>query len=96
MADIDDAAQAEKQHSTLSHIFERLNGSAREEALVRYTIGQIHRGRSLASIFEDPYLTNRLEPAEARRLLDHREIVDAAGGDAVAALRAQISSLGPG
>ena len=62
-------------------------GSQNEDRIAQYVIREHHRGRSLADILDDPYVTNRLTPEQVRRLLDRPDIVQAVGDDLVAAHR---------
>ena len=50
-----------------------------EEVVAEYVIREHHRGRTLADILDDPYVTNRLTPEQARRLLDRPDGVDDVG-----------------
>ena len=55
-----------------------------EEVVAEYVIREHHRGRSLEDILDDAYVTNRLTPDQARRLLDRPDLVHAIGSDLVA------------
>jgi hypothetical protein len=57
--------------------------SRREEFLAQYVLRQSRRGRPLADVLADPYVTNRSTPEERARLLDRPEIVQALGGRGV-------------
>ena len=59
-----------------------------EEVVAEYVIREHHRGRSLNEILDDPYVTNRLNPDQTRRLLDRPEIVQAVGNDTISRERA--------
>jgi hypothetical protein len=67
--------------------FERLGGSANEDAIARYVIAEAGRGRNLADVFDDPYVTNRADEGTLHRLLDRHDVVDAVGDATVAELR---------
>ena len=69
----------------LSFLFPR---SRREEVCAEHLIREHHRGRSLADILKDTYITNRLSPDQVRRLLDRPDVLHAFGDDIVAAHRA--------
>lgn len=58
-----------------------------EERIAQYIIREHHRGRPLAEILQDHYVTNRLSPEQVRRLLDRPEIVHELGDDLVAGVR---------
>lgn len=67
--------------------FHLLGPRQSEELAAEHVIREHHRGRTLADILADPYITNRCSPAEIARLLDHPEIIRAVGEDTIAALR---------
>jgi hypothetical protein len=62
-------------------------GSQREERIAQYVIREHHRGRPLAEIIEDHYVTNRLTPDQTRRLLERHDVIHAVGEDTIAATR---------
>jgi len=64
--------------------------SQNEERIAQYVIREHHRGRSVADVLEDPYVTNRCTPEQVRRLLDRPEVIHAIGSDLVAEARAQL------
>ncbi len=66
---------------------------ATHKRLIEYVTGQLHQGRPLAEVLEDPYVTNRLEPMERRALLEEPEVVAAAQGEALDDLRAHLEGL---
>ncbi len=64
--------------------------SQNEERIAQYVIREHHRGRAVAEVLEDPYVTNRCTPEQVRRLLDRPEVIHAIGSDLVAEARAQL------
>jgi hypothetical protein len=60
-------------------------GSQREERIAQYVIREHHRGRPLAEILDDHYVTNRLTPEQIRRLLDRHDVIHAVGEDTITA-----------
>jgi hypothetical protein len=76
--------------SVLSRIFGRPGRG--EDAVARYVITECAGGRPLSEVLEDSYVTNRLDAAGVRSLLDRRDLIDSVGGDAVADLRAKLHS----
>jgi hypothetical protein len=70
-----------------SFLFQR---SQTEERIAQYVIREHHRGRPLAEILQDHYVTNRLSDEQIRRLLDRPEMIHALGADLVAQTREQI------
>jgi hypothetical protein len=68
--------------------------SSQEERVAAYVIREHERGRALAEILEDPYVRNRLTPAQRERLLDRPEVIQAIGDDTVAAVRDAFAAQG--
>ena len=61
--------------------------SQSEERVTQYLLREHHRGRPVAEILEDPYVTNRLNPEQIKRILDRPEVIHALGNDVVAGAR---------
>jgi hypothetical protein len=66
--------------------------SQAEERIAQYVIREHHRGRPLAEILQDHYVTNRCTPEQIRRLLDRPDVVHALGDDLVTDAKAQLVS----
>ena len=62
-------------------------GSQREERIAQYVIREHHRGRPLAEIIEDHYVTNRLTPDQIRRLLERQDVIHAVGEDTISSVQ---------
>ena len=58
--------------------------SSQEERLATYVIREHERGRALEEILDDPYVTNRAQPEQVKRLLDRPEVIHALGESTVA------------
>ncbi len=70
----------------LADVFSFLrSGSQTEERIAQYVIREHHRGRTLAEILEDHYVTNRLSPEQIRRLLERQDVIHAIGEDTISA-----------
>jgi hypothetical protein len=67
--------------------------SARHKRLIEYVVRQLHGGRNLAAVLEDPYVTNRISPLERRALLEEPEVIEAAGDDVLERMRAELEAL---
>jgi len=61
--------------------------SANEERIAQYVIREHHRGRPVAEVLQDHYVTNRCTPEQVRRLLDRPEVIHAIGSDVAAATK---------
>ena len=71
--------------------------SAKHKRLIEYVVRQLHNGRDLKPILEDPYVTNRLpSPVNRRALLEEPEVVEAAGDEVLQSLRVHLEELATG
>ena len=61
--------------------------SSAEEQVVAYLTREHRRGRSVADIFTDRYVTNRLSREQQARLLERPELIHVLGEHDVAAAR---------
>ncbi|HZQ15379.1 MAG TPA: hypothetical protein VFA82_01270 [Gaiellaceae bacterium] len=64
--------------------------SQNEERIAQYLIREHHRGRPVAEVLEDHYVTNRCTPEQIHRLLDRPEVIHAIGADLVDEARARL------
>ncbi len=64
--------------------------SQAEERIAQYLIREHHRGRPVAEILNDHYVTNRLQPEQVKRLLDRPEVVHSLGEDVVERARTEL------
>jgi hypothetical protein len=68
--------------------------SRKEEVCAEHLIREHHRGRSLDEIMKDAYITNRLSPEQAKRLLDRPDVLHAFGEDIVSQHRTAAEANG--
>lgn len=66
--------------------------SQNEERIAQYVIREHQRGRPLAEILDDHYVTNRCTPEQVQRLLDRPDVLHALGDGPVASVKKQRSS----
>jgi hypothetical protein len=66
--------------------------SQSEERMAEYVIREHHRGRPLAEILQDNYVTNRCTPEQIRRLLDRPDVIHAIGEDVVADAKTSVEA----
>jgi len=64
--------------------------SQTEERMAQYLIREHHRGRPVAEILGDHYVTNRCTPDQVRRLLDRPDVLHALGEDVTARAKTTI------
>lgn len=57
--------------------FSEMASDAVEERVVEYVVREVHSGRRLMEVIEDPYVRNRLNDDKRVRVLENAEIVDA-------------------
>ena len=68
--------------------------SRQENLVAEHLIREHHRGRSLDDIMQDAYITNRLSPEQAKRLLDRPDVLHAFGEDIVSQHRTAAEANG--
>jgi hypothetical protein len=64
--------------------------SQNEERMAQYVIREHQRGRALADVLQDHYVTNRCSPEQISRLLDRPDVLHALGEGPVAAAKTQL------
>jgi hypothetical protein len=79
-------ARFDSLRSALSFLFTR---SRTETAVAEYVVREHGRGRALAEILDDPYVTNRCTREQADRLLERPEVVRAIGEDVIGRARTE-------
>ena len=67
--------------------------SAKHKRLIEYVVRQLHNGRDLKPILEDPYVINRISVIERRALLEEPEVIEAAGDEVLVSLRGHLERL---
>ncbi len=72
------------------------DGSAAHKRLIEYVVRQLHAGRDLDAVLEDPYVTNRISTIERRALLEEPEVIEAAGSELLQRMRARLEELAAG
>jgi hypothetical protein len=55
--------------------------------MAQYVIREHHRGRPLAEILEDHYVTNRCSPEQIGRLLERNDVIHAVGDATISSAR---------
>ena len=64
--------------------------SGSEDRLAAYIVREHHRGRPLAEILNDHYVTNRITPEQVKRLLDRPEVEHELGDDLISNTRSEL------
>ena len=61
----------------MKKFFEELTSDPIEERVIEYVIREVHNGRHLMEVMDDPYVRNRLSDAKREEVLESPEVVDA-------------------
>lgn len=69
------------------------DSGAKHKRLVEYVVRQLHAGRSLGTVLEDPYVTNRLGLVDRRALLEEPEVIEAASEETLQQMRDHLETI---
>lgn len=61
----------------LKSLFDDMTTDVVEERVVEYLVREVHNGRRLMEVIEDPFVRNRLSDAKRAEVLENPEIADA-------------------
>jgi hypothetical protein len=61
----------------LKQFFQDLAADPVEERVVEYVIREVHNGRSLMDVINDPYVRNRLSDEKREEILQNPEVIEA-------------------
>jgi hypothetical protein len=61
----------------MKQFFADLANDPVEERVVEYVIREVHNGRRLMEVMEDPFVRNRLNEAKRAEVLENSEVIDA-------------------
>jgi hypothetical protein len=61
----------------IKQFFEDLATDPVEERVVEYVVREVHNGRRLMEVIEDPFVKNRLSHEKVESILQNPEVVDA-------------------
>jgi hypothetical protein len=61
----------------IRHFFDDLATDPVEERVVEYVVREVHNGRRLMEVIDDPFVKNRLSAEKVENLLQNAEVVDA-------------------
>jgi len=71
----------------LKQLLEDLTSDPVEERVVEYVIREVHNGRTLMEVINDPYVRNRLSDEKREEILQNPEVLDALEEEIQAAFR---------
>ncbi len=60
----------------LRDFFEDLSEDIVEERVINYVIRELHQGRNLRVILQDPYVRNRLNEEKVTRVMENPQIIE--------------------
>lgn len=62
---------------SVRQFFDDLTTDVVEERVVEYVVREVHNGRRLSEVINDPYVRNRLNDEKRAAVLENVEVVDA-------------------
>jgi hypothetical protein len=68
---------ASSVNDRIKRFFEDLAADPVEERVVEYVIREVHNGRRLMEVIQDPYVKNRLSEEKVQAVLENPEVMDA-------------------
>jgi predicted RNA binding protein with dsRBD fold (UPF0201 family) len=63
--------------SAIKRILEEASVNVVEERVLQYIIRELHQGRSIEAVLNDPYVRNRLNESEIEELLENEKVLRA-------------------
>ncbi|HEY5540367.1 MAG TPA: hypothetical protein VIL41_02820 [Coriobacteriia bacterium] len=61
----------------IKQFFQDIAADPVEERVIEYVIREVHNGRRLMEVIEDPFVKNRLSEEKVRAVFENPEVVDA-------------------
>ena len=61
----------------LKQFFADISSDPVEERVIEYVIREVHNGRKLMEVMNDPYVRNRLSDAKRDSVLENAEVIEA-------------------
>jgi len=61
----------------IKQFFDEMAVDVIEERVVEYVVREVHQGRRLMEVIDDPYVRNRLSDEKRADILENSEIIDA-------------------
>lgn len=68
-------------------LIDDLSADVVEERIVHYIIREVHIGRKLAAVLQDPYVRNRLDGDKLDEVLEKAEVIEAVESEMTEAFR---------
>lgn len=67
----------DKRRSIIQRFFEDMNMDMVEERIIKYITRELHMGRKLSDVMQDPYIKNRIDNNRLDKMLENEEIISA-------------------
>ncbi len=64
-------------HDRINQFISDMSSDIVEERVVEYVVREVHNGRRLMEVIDDPYVRNRLSDGKRAAVLENSEIIDA-------------------
>ncbi|MDP1809368.1 MAG: hypothetical protein Q8L35_07535 [Actinomycetota bacterium] len=71
----------------IQRFFEEMQVDVVEERVVNYILKELHLGRKLSVIIQDPYVKNRVDEDRLGQMLENKEIISAVEEELEAAFK---------
>lgn len=64
----------------------------RDEEILQHVLREVHAGRSLDAVMQDPYVVERQEAGSHEKVLDHPEVAEALGDEVITQMRQMLAA----
>ena len=68
---------SEDLKTIIQRFFEEMQLNVSEERVINYIVKELHLGRKLSAIIQDPYIKNRIDEKRLGAVLENKEIIAA-------------------
>ena len=69
--------QEQGLRSAIKRILEEASINVMEERVLQYIVRELHQGRKIKTVLNDPYVRNRLNESEIEKLLENEKVLKA-------------------
>ncbi len=68
---------SETLREAIQRYLEEMRLDVSEERVMNYIVREVHQGRKLSEVVNDPYVENRVDKDQLGRLLENKEVIEA-------------------
>lgn len=61
----------------IEKFLEEMQINVAEERVLNYVVKEIHLGRKLSAVIQDPYVKNRVDEEHLNKILESKEVIEA-------------------